>query len=91
MAATADAWLYGIAVPSVGSEPGPARSAEIQLRPTSAMLRVIEPCAAGRARPGFGTVLSPLILRHRSSPRHSRTLIDGRGTPRSRSEDAEFR
>jgi hypothetical protein len=46
MAAIAEAWLYGIAVPRVGSDASPARSAEIQLSPTTAIRRVID-----RARP----------------------------------------
>ena len=37
MAAIADAWLYGMAVPSVGSDASAGRSAEIQLSPTSAI------------------------------------------------------
>ena len=49
--------------------PAPARSAEIQLRPTSAMRRVIEPPAASPDPTGFPTVVSPLILPHRSPPR----------------------
>ena len=61
MAATADAWLYGIDVPRVGSEAGAARSAESRLDPTSAIRRVIEPPAAGSDVPGLPTVVSPLI------------------------------
>ena len=37
----ADAWLYGVAVPSTGAEGGPAASAPIQLSPTIAVRYVI--------------------------------------------------
>ena len=63
------------------SEPAPRDPRRSSSRPTSAMRRVIEPRAAGLDRPGFATVLSPLILRHRSSPTRSRTSIDRQRTP----------
>ena len=37
MAARADAWLYGMALPSTDPDAGPGRSAVIQLRPIRAI------------------------------------------------------
>src|SRR5512144_3088015 len=79
MAATADAWLYGMAVPRVGSDAAPAWSVEIQLRPTRAMRRVIEPPAASLDPPGVPTVVSPLILPHRSRGTCPRTAVGRSG------------